>query len=273
MKHSTSAIIATYLCGLIGAASGQICTGPPQMANWYGGEGYPPFFTRDTPAEKCPQKYGLTRCDQSAVMKNGTSVFSTDANGNEVCINNKDCFPSKMNCNDTLVCSDLVSLKDELANGGYNIICRHEKTYWQQLTGEVQNCHKNANCQDPEVKVTQRQLQPAGWDSANAFATAFKEMGIPVGKTYSSPFTRCADHAELFSNETNEERLELNYMGGWKEVLNYYNITTSGGMNPALAWQAYNMRNFAGIKPMAGKNNIMVSHGFNIKVNRMKIYI
>ncbi len=266
MKHSNNAILVACLCGLLGAASGQICTGPAASPNWYGGQGYPPFFTRDTP-EKCPQKYGLTRCDQSAVMKDGTSAFKTDGTGAEICTNNVDCWPSKMNCNDTLVCSDLVNLKDELSNGGHNIICRHEKTYWQQLIGETQNCHLNANCMDPQVKVTQRQLKPEGWDSANAFTTAFREMGIPIGKTFSSPFTRCADHAELFSDDTNEERLELLYMGGWKEVLTSYNITQLVAGN-ALKWQAYNLRNFAGVKPMAGKNNIMVSHGFNIKVNR-----
>merc|ERR1719189_3070272 len=109
--------------------------------------------------------------------------------------------------------------------GGHNIVCRHEKTYWQQYTGEVDNCHKNANCLDAEVKTTQRQLQPWGWKSANDFAKAFSEMGIPIGETFSSPFTRCAEHADLFSNKPNQERLELNYMGGWKEVLIANNIT------------------------------------------------
>ena len=178
------------------------------------------------------------------------------------------CFPTKQNCNDTLVCSDLVNLHDELANGGHNIVCRHEKTYWQQYTGEVKNCHLNANCMDPQIKDTQRQLQPLGWRDADTFAKSFREMGIPIGKTYSSPFTRCSEHADLFSDDENEERLELLYMGGWTEVLAVNNITSIVKSN-ALKWQAYNIRNFAGKKPAAGTNNVMVTHGFNIKVGKL----
>ena len=199
------------------------------------------------------------------MMSDGTSNFATDENGMEVCTPNVDCFPTKQNCNDTLVCSDLINLKEELSSGGHNIVCRHEKTFWQGYNGETKNCHRDANCLDPEVKVTQHQLQPHGWKSSDTFATSFLEMGIPIGKTFSSPFTRCAQHADVFSNDPNEERLELLYMGGWKEVLALNNITQIIKPN-ALKWQAYNLRNFAGKKPSSGKNNIMVTHGFNIKL-------
>lgn len=263
MNFSKGATILAWFC-LPTVALGAICSGPNASPNWYGAVAYPPYYTRETP-EKCVQKYELSRCEQSAVMKDGTSNFATDDAGNEVCTPNVNCFPTKQNCNDTLVCSDLVSLKDELANGGHNIVCRHEKTYWQQYAGEVKNCHLNANCMDDDVEATQRQLKPAGWDDANAFATAFREMDIPIGKTYSSPFTRCAEHADLFSDDANEERLELLYMGGWKEVLAVNNITDVVKLN-ALKWQAYNIRNFAGKKPAEGTNNVMVTHGFNIKL-------
>ena len=148
-------------------------------------------------------------------MTYGTSNFAIDdVNGIEMCTPNVDCYATKQNCNDTLVCSDLINLKEELSNGGHNIVCRHEKTFWQGYAGETENCHKEANCLDPEVKATQRQLQPHGWKSADTVATAFREMGIPIGKTFSSPFTRCAQHADVFSNDPNEERFELLYMGG-----------------------------------------------------------
>ena len=267
MTHSVpqaAVFLALELVIGLPGTSGSICSGNNVSPNWYGANGYPPYFTRDGP-EKCPQIYGLSRCEQSAVMKDGTSNFATDDAGTEVCTPNVDCFPTKQNCNDTLVYSDLIKLKEELTNGGHNIVCRHEKTYWQQYNGEVKNCHLGGNCMDPEVKSTQRQLQPHGWRSSNAFATSFREMGIPVGKTFSSPFTRCAQHAELFSDDANEERLELLYMGGWKEVLAVNNITEIIKSN-ALKWQAYNLRNFAGKKPLPGKNNVMVTHGFNIKL-------
>uniref|UniRef100_A0A6U5EJ03 EF-hand domain-containing protein n=1 Tax=Corethron hystrix TaxID=216773 RepID=A0A6U5EJ03_9STRA len=241
-----------------------ICSGNNASPNWYGSVGYPPYFTRKN-IEKCPQKYELSSCEQSAVMRDGTSDFSVDESGMEVCNPSENCFPTKQNCKDTLVCSDLLKLKEELLNGGHNIVCRHEKTYWQGYTGEVKNCHAQGNCLDPEVKPTQRQLQPYGWESANKFATAFREMDIPISKTFSSPFTRCSEHASLFSDDPNEERLELLYMGGWKEVLELNNITQKVKPN-ALKWQAYNLRNFAGKKPPEGKNNIMVTHGFNIKL-------
>jgi len=199
------------------------------------------------------------------VMMDGSSDFATDDTGAEVCTPNVDCRPTKQNCNDTLVCSDLINLKDELTQGGHNIVCRHEKTFWEQYTGEVKNCHIQANCLDPEVKATQRQLQPEGWRSANTFATSFREMGIPIGKAYSSPFTRCSQHADLFSDDDSEERLELLYMGSSKEVLALNNITEISKPN-ALKWQAYNIRNFVGKKPSPGTNNVMITHGFNIKL-------
>ena len=241
---------------LLPIADGSICAGNNVSPNWYGMVGYPPYFT-NSESERCPQTYSLSRCEQSAVMKNGSSNFTVDDSGDEVCTPTGDCFPTKQNCNDTLTCSDLVKLKDELMQGGYNIVCRHEKTYWQQYTGESKNCHVNNNCLDPEVKKTQRQLQPLGWLSANNFATALNDMDIPIGKTFSSPFTRCAEHAEVFSNIPNEELIELMYMAPWKEVLALNNITEIVKVN-ALKWQAYNIRNLAGKKPSPGKNNVMV---------------
>jgi len=263
MKLSAKAV-NILLLGMLPSISGSICTGADASPNWYGTAAFPPYFIRDDP-ENCTQKYSLSRCEQSAVMKDGTSNFTTDDSGAKACKPNVDCFPTKQNCNDTIICSDLIKLKEELMGGGHNIVCRHEKTYWQQNTGEVKNCHYNGNCLDSEVKATQRQLQPEGWRSANAFATAFREMDIPIGKTFSSPFTRCAEHANLFSDKPNEERLELLYMGGYLEVLALNNITEIIKLN-ALKWQAYNIRNFAGKKPAPGKNNIMVTHGFNIKL-------
>ena len=263
MNFATNAIFLALSC-LAGTTSASVCTGNNASPNWYGSVAYPPHFTRNAP-EKCPQKYGLSRCEQSAVMMDGTSDFATDDAGVEVCTPNKDCLPTKQNCNDTLVCSDLINLKEELAKGGHNIVCRHEKTFWEQYAGEVKNCHIQANCLDPEVKATQRQLQPEGWRSANAFASSFHEMGIPIGKAYSSAFTRCSQHADLFSDDDSEERLELLYMGGYKEVLALNNITEISKPN-ALKWQAYNIRNFAGKKPSPGTNNVMITHGFNIKL-------
>lgn len=257
-------LILILILNAIRSTYGSICAGPNASPNWYGSAGYPPYFTRNTP-EKCPQKYGLSRCEQSAVMNDGTSNFAKDISGAEVCTATVDCLPTKQNCNDTLACSDLIQLKDELMEGGHNIVCRHEKTYWSQNTGEKKNCHVNHNCLDSEVKETQRQLQPFGWESAKLFADAFSEMGIPIGKKYSSPLTRCADHAQVFSDEHNEEVLELLYMSIWEEVLALNNITEMVKVN-GLKWQAYNLRNFAGKKPSPGKNNIMITHGFNIKL-------
>jgi len=248
-----------------GAARASICTGNNMSPNWYGPVGYPPYFTRNS-EEKCPQKYKLSRCEQSAVMKDGSSEFTIDDNDNEACTAGSNCFPTKQNCNDTLACSDLLALKDELLEGGHNIVCRHEKTYWQMNSGESKGCLENAYCLDPKIEATQRQLQPYGYASAKAFASAFRDMKIPIGKEYSSPFSRCAEHADVFSEDVpNEKRLELMYMGGWKEVLAVNNITDISKLN-ALKWQAHNIRNFAGKKPTDGTNNILVTHGINIKL-------
>ena len=249
-------LIIALVLGNLPNSYGSVCTGNNASPNWYGMVGYPPYFANSA-SEGCPQKYSLSRCEQSAVMKDGSSNFTIDETGNEVCTPTVDCYPTKQNCNDTLTCSDLVQLKDELMQGGYNIVCRHEKTYWQQYTGESKNCHVNNNCLDPEVKATQRQLQPLGWKSAKNFAKALREMGIPIDKTFSSPFTRCAEHAQVFSDDPNEELIELMYMAPWKEILALNNITEIVKIN-ALKWQAYNIRNLAGKKPSPGKNNVMV---------------
>merc|ERR1711862_304029 len=58
----------------------------------------------------------------------------------------------------------------------------------------------------------------------------------------------------------------MGYMSPWEEILELNNITEKIKLN-ALKWQAYNLRNFAGKKPPPGKNNIIVTHGFNIKLS------
>ena len=153
-------------------------------------------------------------------MIDGTADFAMDDGGAEICTLNVDCYATKQNCNDTLACSDLVALRDELLAGGHNIVCRHEKTFWQQYTGEVKNCHRAANCLDQAVAPTQRQLQPYGWRSAQAFAAGLRGMGIPVGESFSSPFARCSQHADVFAEEgpgkaagVAKLRMELMYSG------------------------------------------------------------
>mmetsp|Transcript_28862 Transcript_28862/g.31898 ORF Transcript_28862/g.31898 Transcript_28862/m.31898 type:complete len:597 (+) Transcript_28862:108-1898(+) len=256
----------TVLAFCLSSACATICSGPDASPNWYGSYGYPPWFTRYDD-ENCPQKYSMSKCEQSAVMMDGSTTFATNDLDEEVCTVNGDCFTTKQNCNDNMVCADLLSLKAELKEGGHNIVCRHEKTYWQQYMGEVLYCHAQANCiTDPMVEPSQRQMQPFGYQNAQAFTEAFSDMGIPIDSVYSSPFTRCSDHADLFTSEVpNEPVWELMYMGGAAEVANYYNITP--GIKPnALKWQAFNIRNFAGKKPKDGFNNVMVTHGFNIKL-------
>ena len=114
-------------------------------------------------------------------MKHGTSNFTTDDSGAEVCTPNVDCFLIKHNCNDTLVCGDVVKLHDELLDGGHNIVCRHEKTYWQQHGGDVP-CRANENCLDEDLKAKQRR-------GARIYFPQLL-MGISIGATFSSPFTR-----------------------------------------------------------------------------------
>ena len=49
-------------------------------------------------------------------------------------------------------------------------------------------------------------------------------MGISIDKTFSSPFTRCAEHAQVFSDGSNEELIELMYMAPWQDILKLNNI-------------------------------------------------
>ena len=84
-----------------------------------------------------------------------------------------------------------------------------------------------------------------------------------VQRALARMYLGCVSHApDSFVRNLIRRRIIISGTG--KEVAGLYNIT-NGSRSDGIRYQAYSLRNFAGKKPSAGTNNIMVTHGFNIK--------
>jgi hypothetical protein len=203
---------------------------------------------------------------------------------NTYCVQSK----GKANCAEFYTEEMLRATKNKLLVGGYNCFSRHEKTYWQQYTGEV-GCKKNANCvdlyNDPDKPwaTTSRYLSPWGHQASKYAAGALKNLGldVTVGNAKSSPFPRClANLKHSFPNATSDERLM--YTGSALENIKRKRLcdnnvnSTAAQVEESLASGAISdnlvnelifdyMRQMAGTPPADGKNNFYNSHGFNMK--------
>jgi hypothetical protein len=199
---------------------------------------------------------------------------------------------AKQNCNDTMVCSDLLNVHDLLAQGGYNIVFRHGKTTWQELPMEVAEpggCHFEGNCVEydgaanqfvdsPSGRSRQRKLQMLGYDelflNAAELAT-LAEGGVPFNSVVrTSPMARCLDHGAIYASAlggTAVGEWGLHYIEGYVQL---NDMSDEGDPNPfptvltksdAVARQVKQLRRIAGTPPAAGMNDVFVTHGFNIR--------
>jgi len=86
------------------------------------------------------------------------------------------------------------ALVEKLKQGGYILFTRHERTeLGKTLDDEPLNFD---NCS------TQRELSPAGRESAKENGEALRTIGIPVGASYASPFCRTYDTAVAMYGKT-----------------------------------------------------------------------
>ena len=76
-----------------------------------------------------------------------------------------------------------------LKEGGYVIFFRHAAT--EKVGEKVVSANKLSDC------ATQRNLSARGREQAKKIGSAFKELAIPVGNVYASPYCRTVDTAEL----------------------------------------------------------------------------
>jgi broad specificity phosphatase PhoE len=86
---------------------------------------------------------------------------------------------------------DVVALAERLKSGGYVIVFRHGATNRDQADTDPLN---------PGNVAKQRLLSESGRQVAKQIGEAFKTLGIPIGKTFTSKFNRAFETGRLISS-------------------------------------------------------------------------
>jgi phosphohistidine phosphatase SixA len=137
---------------------------------------------------------------------------------------------------------DMKTLVGELQQGGYVIVFRHGATNRDQADTDPLH-HDNI--------VQQRLLSDKGKEVARQVGEAFKTLGIPLGKVYTSKFNRAVETGKLVS-------------GG--DVTSTLDITEGGLVVTPIEndRRTEALKKMAGTMPEAGKNTLLVTHKPNI---------
>ena len=137
---------------------------------------------------------------------------------------------------------DMKTLVGTLQQGGYVIVFRHGATNRDQADTDPLH-HDNI--------AQQRLLSAKGKEVAQQVGEAFKTLGIPLGKVYTSKFNRAVETGKLVS-------------GG--EVTSTLDITEGGLVVTPIEndRRAEALKQMAGTMPEAGKNTLIVTHKPNI---------
>jgi len=137
---------------------------------------------------------------------------------------------------------DMKALVTELRQGGYVIVFRHGATNRDQA--DTDPLH-------PDDIAKQRLLSDKGKDLARQVGDAFKTLGIPLGKVYTSKFNRAVETGKLVSGGDVTPSLDL----------------TEGGLVVTPIEndrRAEALQKMAGTLPDAGENTLIVTHKPNI---------
>jgi len=129
-----------------------------------------------------------------------------------------------------------------LRSGGYVIVVRHGATHSDQADTDPFNL---ANVDK------QRQLNDKGRADAAAMGAAFRNAGVPIGKSYSSRFQRAFETARL--------------VGGKEATAT--NDLTEGGLvvtPDENTRRAQALRALIAVAPEAGTNTLIVTHKPNV---------
>lgn len=129
-----------------------------------------------------------------------------------------------------------------LRGGGYVIVMRHGATHQDQADTDPLN---------PDNIAKQRQLNDKGRDAAKALGAAFKGIGVPVGKVYTSQFHRAYETATIAGFQGVEKSPDVSEGG--------LVVTPIENNRRAAA-----MKKLAGTPPLTSTNTIIVSHKPNI---------
>jgi len=137
---------------------------------------------------------------------------------------------------------DMKALVVALQQGGYVIVFRHGATNRDQADTDPLN-------HDDIAK--QRLLSDKGKDLAKQVGDAFKTLGIPLGKVYTSKFNRAVETGKLVSGSDVTPSLDI----------------TEGGLVVTPIEndrRAEALQKMTGTVPEAGKNTLIVTHKPNI---------
>jgi phosphohistidine phosphatase SixA len=137
---------------------------------------------------------------------------------------------------------DMKALIVALQQGGYVIVFRHGATNRDQADTDPLN-------HDDIAK--QRLLSDKGKDLAKQVGDAFKTLGIPLGKVYTSKFNRAVETGKLVSGSDVTPSLDI----------------TEGGLVVTPIEndrRAEALQKMTGTVPEAGKNTLIVTHKPNI---------
>jgi phosphohistidine phosphatase SixA len=138
--------------------------------------------------------------------------------------------------------ADIQSLAAAMKQGGYVIVFRHGATNRDQADTDPLNFDNTAK---------QRVLSEQGKRVGTQVGDAFKKLGIPLGKVYTSKFNRAVEAGKLMS-------------GG--DVTPTPDITEGDLVVTPIEndRRAAALKKMAGTVPEAGKNTLIVTHKPNI---------
>lgn len=137
---------------------------------------------------------------------------------------------------------DLKPLIADLKQGGYVIVLRHGSTNRNQADTDPLN---------PDNIAQQRLLSEKGKEVARRVGDAFKTLGIPIGKVYTSNFNRAVETGRLISRG---------------DVIPTFDVTEGGLVVTPIEndRRAAALRRMAATVPEAGTNTLIVTHKPNI---------
>ena len=138
--------------------------------------------------------------------------------------------------------ADDKTLVQALRAGGLVIVFRHGGTYPDQADTDPLN---------PGNVKAQRQLNDSGKAAAKALGEAFRALGVPVGKVYTSQFHRAYETATLAGFKDIEKTADISEGG----------LVVSPNENNR---RAKAFRQLVSTAPAAGTNTVLVSHKPNI---------
>jgi phosphohistidine phosphatase SixA len=133
-------------------------------------------------------------------------------------------------------------LAQSLRAGGHVIVIRHGATNADMADTDPLN-HDNI--------AKQRQLSAKGEEAAKALGDAFRSIGVPVGRVYTSRFNRAYQTAKLAGFADIEKSIDITEGG----------LVVSPNENNR---RAAAFRKLASSLPPAGSNVVVVSHNPNI---------